>query len=192
VSFGTGRDLSAAIYDLLANDPCLGYFLDTKEAPLAHGSTALCDEHESYHVGRPIRREQQRWPSDFSRAIITFGRFARAPYSPGNRPWLENWTFVVSIFVQEQVVLDDGTNVGAGDLWMRDIYDHVVRVLGWNPGTPIGCGAPFRLLSRGHVGPAREENFNTDQRYWNLSTRFRWILVSRGIVAPVCVPCGTV
>jgi hypothetical protein len=191
MSYMTGRDLGAVIYDLLHNDPCLLPLLDT-EADTLHGSDALCDEHQSSHAGRPIRREQQQWPSDFSRAIVTFGRFARAPYSPSNRPWLENWTFVVSIYVQQQIILDDGSNGGAGDLWMRDIYDHVVRILGWRGGPAIDCNAPFQLHARSHVGEVREENFHSDHRYWNHQTRFRWLLLSRGLVAPVCVPCGTV
>lgn len=187
----TGRDLSAVIYDMLASDACLMPLLDS-ETTVAHGSPALCDEHESSHPGRPIRREQQRWPSDFSRAIVTFGRFNQAPVAPGHRGWLETWTFVVSIYVQEQVTLDDGSNGGAGDLWLRDIKSHVIRRLGWEPGPAIDCGAQFRLLRRAHFGTVREENFDTDHRYWNFSTRFRWFLLSRGTVAPVCVPCGTV
>ena len=190
MSYFTGRDMAAAIRDALLADPCLAGLLDD-EADVSHGTDAFCDESVNAHPGRAIRREQMGWPSDFSRAVITYGRFQAIPAFPASvHPWVENWSFVVSVFAREGITRSDGTDGGSGDLWALDIYEHVRRILGWvrgNDGLP--CNGNFRVLSRRHDGEVQPLKFNDSHRYWQIATRFTWMTVSRGLIAPICLPC---
>lgn len=187
----SGRLLWISTMQALYDDPCLLPLLD-REEDTSHGSLAFCDEPESTHSGRPIRREQQGWPGDFSRAVVTVGRLSRAPAAFTRRPWLESWSFVVSVFCRETIKLDNGSSGGAGDLWCQDIRDHVARILGWNADLGSTCEQGFAVLTRRHETTVLPINYNEKQRHWTAQDRFRWLVLSRGLEAPVCVPCGTV
>lgn len=183
------RELSSAVGDLLYYDPCIRPLLDD-EVDETHGTEAFCDQPTNSHPGRPVRREQMGWPSDFHRAVISFGQFQPLPAFGSAPPWVEQWTFVVNVFARERIILSDGTKAGNGDLWAMDIMRGVVRRLGWERAHDgIPCDADFRVMRRIHLGDSFPLDFNDAQRYWQIGTRFRWITVSRGLIPPICVPC---
>jgi hypothetical protein len=181
-----------ALYD----SPCGLLPLLDREVDGEHGSDAFCDEPRSTHAGRPIRREEQGWPSDFSRAVVTVGRLSRSPRSFTSRPWLESWTLVASGFAREEISLDSGLSGGPGDLWLADIYDKVVKILGgWYDEAlldPAGCAAGFAVMQRRHDSDVLPLQFNDDHRFWWFQARFRWLVLSAGTVVVECQPCGTV
>src|SRR3990172_310010 len=125
----SGRLIAAVVYDRLANDPCLVDYLDAEVLAL-HGSADDCDMPLNSDLSIGVRREQQGWPSDFHRCVLTFGRFGRSTALDGHAPWLEDWTFVVSGFARQTVTANDGTRSG-GDLWLLDAWDQGVRLLAW-------------------------------------------------------------
>jgi hypothetical protein len=192
----TGRGLSAIVYDSLVSDPCLIPYLDTDDETVAHGTDDFCDESRSSHHLPSVRREQQGWPGHFRRAIVTFGRFGKLPLRPNsNRPNLENWSFTVNIFTRSPVVDENGAPMGEGDLVAQDIYHHVVRILGWDQTPPASqpCGPDFIIYNRVHEGDSFGLSWVEDRRWWQIGTRFRWTVLSRGLIAPPpCIPCGTV
>lgn len=195
----SARLLWVSIMQALYDSPCGLLEMLDREVDTSHGSLAFCDEPESTHAGRPIRREQQAWPADFSRAVVTVGRMSRSPRAFTSRPWLESWTFVVSGFAREEIKLDDGTSGGPGDLWLADIYDKVVKISGgWYDELaldPAGCEAGFAVMLRRHEADPLPLQFNGqagDHRFWWFQSRFRWLVLSRGTVVVDCVPCGTV
>jgi hypothetical protein len=192
-----GRDLAAIIYDRLTTDECLNGLLD--ELGVSHGTDpAFCDEPTNSETARPVRREQQGWPSDFTKAVITFGRFQKAPAFDGRTPWVEDWFFVVSVFARELILGADGTALGAGDLWALDIHDHVVRIIGWSipgrggavaPNAGIACDGSFVVANRVHVNDGLPLNWDNTHHFWQIQARFRWTVIGRGLVAPICEPC---
>lgn len=185
----SARALSAIIYDTLVDDICLGDYLDTP-GTTTHGSEDWCDEPLNTHQRPPIRREDQGWPGDFSRAVVTFGRIGRSPWSDSKVGWVESWTFVIGIWVRQTVTSNEGER-SPGDLWAMDIYDSVVRALGWDQrGLAQDCRNGLILVARRrHVGDIVPLTFNEDLGAWEIQTRFRWAAVSRGLIAPQPPAC---
>jgi hypothetical protein len=190
----SARAIIATIYDLLADDVCLASgYLEPADATTIHGSEDFCDMPLNSHFGRPIRREEQGWPGDFTRAVVTFGRLSRSPRSINQRPWIESWTFVVGVWVR-QTPKDEMNVPSPGDLWALDIYDMVVRILGWQAGgaaLPLECGEGGMILvpHREHVGDVVDLHFNDKLAAWEIQTRFRWTVISRGLVPPIPDVC---
>jgi hypothetical protein len=87
----SARAITATIYDMLADDVCLPEYLDT-DSVTVHGSEDWCDQPLNTHDHPPIRREDQGWPGDFKRAIVTFGRVGRSRYASKRPGWVESWT----------------------------------------------------------------------------------------------------
>lgn len=189
------RDLAAYVGDSLWADACLRPLLDA-DRDETHGTEAFCDEPTNSHPGRPIRREQMGWPSDFHRAVVSYGRFSTAPAFGSTPPWLERWSFVVSVFARETITLEDGSTAGAGDLWALDIYDHVRRILGWVQGPnsgalPLACDGNLLVMKRVHGGDVQPLEFDNEHHYWRIASRFQWLVVARGLTSTPCHPCGT-
>lgn len=182
------RNLAAIVYDDLMNDVCLANFLDTEHLTV-HGTDTSCDMPINVHSARPVRREAQGWPGDFDRAVVTFGRFSRSPFSPDNAKWFESWTFVISIFVRETVRDEQGDPISTGDLWALDIYDIILRVLAWT-NSQQACGSEVFVAQREHEGDIIELSYNEQLGAWQISTRFRWTVISRGTRAGVPECCS--
>jgi hypothetical protein len=187
----SGRSLVAVVNDSLEADVCLAEYIDRLNVTTIHGTEDDCDYPKETHPNRPIRREKMGWPGDFQRAVVTFGRFERSPFSRFRAPWIESWTFVVGLYARETVAADDGIR-SSGDLWVLDMYDIIVRILGWSQVNELGCGEfdPILIARRSHVGNVTDLTFLDDRRAWHLATRFRWAVVSRGLVAPVPNCCA--
>lgn len=184
----SGRDISAHIYDALTLDLCMGDYLEPP-GTTTHGSEEHCDQPVNQHVSRPVRREEQGWPGDFNRAVVTFGRLSRSPFAFNRVKWAESWTFVVGIWVRQTVVDDDGER-SPGDLWAQDIYANVVRALAWTKGNAdLDCTGRFLVFERNHEGDIVPLHYNSDLGAWEIQTRFRWGIVSRGLIAPVPACC---
>lgn len=190
----SSRMIQLAACQALYDDECLRDLLDT-EAETTHGSERFCDEPLSTHGNPPVRRAQMGWPSDFKRACVTVAAPGAAPFNrAGSRPWFESWSFVVSMYARETIKLDNGQKGGTGDLWLSDIYDRVRLVLGvsaFDGGPPVECSSGIAVFSRSHFGDVNR-GFEDTHRHWFIQTRFVWLVLSRGLVAPICVPCGTV
>jgi hypothetical protein len=186
----SGRAIYASIVDTLEADSCLMELLDTPIQTIGHGSSDVCDQPAETEITRPIRRESQGWPADFQRAIVTIGRLGASPFATETAKWLESWTFVVSIFVRESPLTDDGDALGTGDMYALDIYQEVRRLLAWAK-TQVVCPNEIAVLRKWHEGDIIELSFNEKDRLWQIATRFRWDVVSRGLeaMAEVCNPC---
>lgn len=186
----SGRAIMAQVYDTLRGDTCLTALLDTEGQTVGHGTAEACDQPAETEIMRSVRRESQGWPADFQRAIVTVGRLTRSPFSVETVKWLESWSFVVSIFVRESPLSDDGHALGAGDLYALDIHDQVVRLLAWLK-TQIDCPSEIGVLRKWHEGDIIELSYNEKDRLWQIASRFRWDVVSRGleVMAEVCNPC---
>lgn len=187
----SGRALAAVVYDSLASDVCLAEYIDRLNVTTIHGTEDDCDYPRETHQNHPIRRNQMGWPGDFQRAVVTFGRWQRSPWSRFRPGWIESWTFDIGLYARETVTDDSGVK-SAGDLWLLDMHDIVVRILGWNQINELECGPfdPILIARRTHVGNAKELEFIEERRAWHLETRFRWAVVSRGLIAPVPNCCA--
>lgn len=189
----TGRGIFAVVHDALVSDPCLGPYLDSEEL-ITHGTEDWCDEPRSSHELPAVRREEQGWPGHFTRAVITIGRIGATPFRNGTiRPELEDWVVGINIFTRSEIVRDDGSPAGGGDMWALDIYAHVRRILGWDQTPPAAqpCGPDFIVHRRRHLGDSLPLSWVDDRRWWQIGTRFIWTVLSRGLIAPVpCIPCG--
>jgi hypothetical protein len=187
----TGRALVATIYDLLTNDPCLAPYLDPADELVTHGGEDPCGQPFEVHALERIRRAEQGSPGDFCRAVVTFGGFSRTPFFGFNDRSRETWSFIVGIFVRSTVTGDDGT-ISVGDTWALDMYDHVVRILGWGP-LPANrpeCPAEFLVARMAHVGDTSPLSFQEDLRAWRILTRFSWITIGEGLRIPAADCCG--
>jgi hypothetical protein len=188
----SARALTSLIGDMLAADVCLADYLDTPSTT-THGSEDWCDQPVNQHGHPQIRRELQGWPGDFKRAIVTYGRLGRSFFTVDKKPWVESWTFVVGLWSRQTVIANDGER-SPGDLWLLDMYDSVVRILGWEKGANglVDCDDPLVLIARKeHVGNIVDLTFNESLGCWELQTRFRWIVISRGLTVPVPSCCET-
>lgn len=194
----TGHGLLAVIYDALVADACLGPLLDI-EKHVTHGTADWCDEPTNTHLLPAIRRSQMGQPGHFEKAVVTFGIMGKNPFQGGNnRPHLEDWIIKADVFVRSPVVEaptagSPAIPIGDGDVRALEIYQHVVRILGWDQTPPPfqTCGPDFLVMIRRHIADSLPLGWNEDHRWWRIGTRFRWTVLSRGLVAPPpCVPCG--
>lgn len=176
------RALRMAVYDALHLDACLPGLLDAEDRAVTHGSR-FCDQPPFTDAGWPIRRSENAWDADFTRAIVTFGAFSRSPMGPEIVRWEEQWSFRVGMYAHRRVTTEEGGLEG-GDLHVEDIYDHVVRILAWggNPPCPI---EGIRVLRTDHDGDVTSVFYDTERSVWTLVTQFRWIVLSRGLKAGV-------
>lgn len=184
----SGRAIAATVYDMLSGDACLGELLDTRGALTQQGSMDYCDQPPTSHEGRPIRRFEQGWPSGFERAVVAFGGFSRAPFSVDTVHWLESWSFRAGVWCQKTVT-DNSGGTHAGDLWAEDIHNHVVRILGWDQlRAPAVCTAQdVIVMQRNQDGDVTDLTWDAEHGYWMHVSQFRWVVVSRGLVAPVAL-----
>lgn len=186
------RAINAAIHDALHGDVCLLPLLDV-ELPTSHGSVDYCDQPPTSHAGRPLRRFEQGWPSDFQRAVVTWGNFASGPLGADNPQEMHTHIFQVGIFVNKTVT-DELGNTSAGDLYAHDIREHVIRILALQEDELLaactGNGA-IRIMQTRHAGDILPVSFNTDLSVWQATTQFSWIVLGPGVRAPAarCRPC---
>lgn len=163
-------------------DVCLGDLLDPWDRAVTHGAR-YCDQPQTQDQGLPIRRSENPWDADFSKAIVTFGGFSRSPFGPEYVRWEEQVSFRVGIYTQRAVVTATGGLEG-GDLHAWEIYENVIRILGWggNPSCPL---EGIRVLRTDHDGDVTPLVFDKERGIWTLVTQFRWIVLSRGLRAGV-------
>jgi hypothetical protein len=186
------RELAALVRDRLLADPCLAPYLET-EAIVVHGTDAACGQPLESHPSPGIRREEQGWPGDFRRCVVTFGRFSRSPVPGiGLDRSRETWTFVISGFARSTVKDENGVEQ-PGDLWLMDVYDIVTRIMTTHPGTDAqACaGAPVLVAWREHSGDVRELGWDEALGAWVFQTRFRWWAIGPGVrpkASPCCLP----
>jgi hypothetical protein len=186
----TGRLLAAHIYDLLANDACLPPYLDEDDT-IVHGTGKPCGQPFETHSLPMIRREEQPWPADFCRAVVTMGKWSRSQIGFGQDR--ASWTFVIGIFTRSTVidtlgVISQGQEVG-GDLWAFEIYDHVIRILGQrSSASRFGCPSDILIGDMHQESDVSPIGFQEGLRAWRILTRFRWLVISRGtrVAAPAC------
>lgn len=175
------RELASIIYDDLSGDQCLAPYLDDA-SPEEHGLHP-CDQPETSHRGRPIRRYEQGWPGDFDRAVVAFGRFGTAPFSLTPQ-WRQRVSFLVGIWVHSTVTSEDGSTVSPGDLWAGDIYDQIRRILAWDR-KRRSCNQDVVVAHREHTGDTVPLTYDNDKRVWYWVANFDWLVVSRGLRAPL-------
>jgi hypothetical protein len=186
------RAINAAIHDALHGDVCLMPLLDV-ELPTSHGSVDYCDQPPTSEAGRPLRRVEQGWPSDFQRAVVTWGNFASGPLGADQPQEMQILTFQVGIFVIKTVA-DDAGDESAGDLYAHDIREHVIRILALQEDELLAACAgngEMRLMQTRHAGDILPVSFNTDISVWQATTQFAWIVLGPGVRAPAarCRPC---
>ena len=178
----SGEAIASIIYLELTNDPCLMPLLEDPDGLTIHGQEEFCDQPETRHDGRPVRRYQQGWPGHFRGAIVGFGTFAASQYSPEKKPWLEDWTFRAGVWVQKQMTIGGVTM--RGDRWALRIHDAIKRVLGWKQTTPAAYCTEVRILKRQLDGPVEPLRFDEEAARWLMVSQFRWTVISRGLRAP--------
>jgi hypothetical protein len=186
------RGITTLIRDALYNDACLLPLLD-KELRTSHGSSDFCDQPVTSEAGRPIRRYEQGWPSDFQRAVVAFGQLSSGPLGAENPQEMHIWTFQVGIFVHKSPVKDDGTEL-AGDELAGEIRDHVIRILALEEAdlkTQCQGNGDLRLMLARHAGDILPISFNVDLSVWQATTQFAWTVLGPGVRTPAvgCGPC---
>lgn len=182
----TVRHLVAVVHDLLAADACLGPYLD-EDTITIHGGADVCGQPFETHKLPAIRREQQPWPGDFCKAVVTFGRFSHFRDTFANRRDRSRagWTFVIGIFVKSTVMPEELP----GDTWAYDIYDHVLRILADDrPEDRLPCGSEILIARKDHEGDMLPLHFDGEIQAWKILTRFRWLVIggTTRIPAPGC------
>ena len=182
------RELVAIVGDKLAADVCLMAYLDDPTIALRHGSAAACGQPSETHNSEPIRTEQEHWPADFCNAVVTFGQFSASP-STSLRPGpQESWTFRVGIFTHAVIHLASGEE-RSGKLWALDIYTMVRRILAQERERRPCAEEAVYVGFQQHEGDVIPHSWNAQLGAWQIVTRFRWDVVSRGIQPPLEAGC---
>lgn len=165
--------------------------LDTAGALTRQGSLNYCDQPLTSHEGRPVRRYEQGWPSGFEKCVVAFGNLSRSQFSPDSVRWMENWTFRCGVWCQKTIT-DNGVS-SAGDLWTLDVHNHLVRILGWDQKRrSCDSSTDVIVMQRQLDGDVTGLAWEQETGVWMYVSQFRWLVVSRGLVAPVadCNPCA--
>jgi hypothetical protein len=183
----SSRAVLVQIYDQLTGDACLMPLLDVADDSTIHGSIDKCDQPITSEYGRPVRRFEQGWPGDFSKAVVGFGSISRAPFDIAAPRGIETWTFRVQGWSQDPIEHNGASR--AGDVHLYEILDHVIRILGQEK-TRLACGSDILIVRKDHDGTVLPVEFDDPKGIWTFQEQFRWVVASRGTVAPLeSCPC---